>query len=474
MSLDIDRLVAGGESETAEFTGPRASLEALARNVCGLLNQRGGVLLWGVTDTRKVVGVPDANRRAQDLNDYIVQHLRPRPLVSVSAEPVDDHGTAVVVVDVPPGSDKPYSVSREIWIRIASQTLRATDSKSAELVERKATRLERWEREPTPGFTISDCDPNELARARVEIEKTGRFGGSVPVSDEDLLRYFSLLHAGQLTNACLVLFARKPRAWSPNLTLRITSYAKTGHDPIISDIVLEGPAVDMLREGIAIIQQRTGFMSRVSRGKPEREDRPAYPLFTLREGLVNAIVHRDYAALGDVRVEIHPDSLLIQNPGALPGGWTIDDLRTEHTSQPVNPDIARVFFLRGWMEQLGTGTQKVIAEARRVGARTPSWTAGKGTVALRMFPAPTVAALAGRQEQFLRRQRPDEEFKVRDYAGSARVSERQGRRDLTEMEELGVIERRGKGPATSYRLRAESGNSSFTGGAPKPTRPKRQ
>ena len=268
-----------------------------------------------------------------------------------------------------------------------------------------------------------------------------------------LLRYFNLFHSGQLTNACVVLFARKPRTWSPNLALRITSYAH-GDDSVTSDTFLEGPLVDTLGGAISIIQQRTGFTSRVSRDKPERVDRPAYPLFTLREGLVNAVVHRDYTSLGDVRVEIHPDSLLIQNPGALPVGWTTADLRTEHTSQPVNPDIARVVFLRGWMEQLGTGTQKMIAEAKKVGARPPSWTAGKGTVALRIFLPPTVTALAKRQEQFIRRARTQEEFKLRDYARSANVSERQGRRDLTELEELGLVERRGKGPSTSYRIRA--------------------
>ena len=55
MNLDVHQLIAAGESETVEIKGPRASLDVLSRSICGLLNQRGGVVLWGVTDDQKIV-----------------------------------------------------------------------------------------------------------------------------------------------------------------------------------------------------------------------------------------------------------------------------------------------------------------------------------------------------------------------------------------------------------------------------------
>lgn len=50
-----------------------------------------------------------------------------------------------------------------------------------------------------------------------------------------------------------------------------------------------------------------------------------------------------------------------------------------------------------------------------------------------------------------------QDFKATEYADDAGVSMRQARRDLSEMEDLGLIERYGKGRATAYR-RVESGH----------------
>ena len=46
----------------------------------------------------------------------------------------------------------------------------------------------------------------------------------------------------------------------------------------------------------------------------------------LREGLVNAVVHRDYSLLGgSVSVELFSDRLTIHNAGTLPTGWNVQN-----------------------------------------------------------------------------------------------------------------------------------------------------
>lgn len=44
-------------------------------------------------------------------------------------------------------------------------------------------------------------------------------------------------------------------------------------------------------------------------------------------------------------------------------------------------------------------------------------------------------------------------FKVGDYSAIAKVSERQARRDLADLEKLSLLERHGAGPSTVYRQR---------------------
>ena len=452
MSSTIEKLLKESESETLEFKAGRCPLDVLGKTVCGMLNQQGGLLLWGVDDNGKASGVAQAANRATELNEFLMRRLNPRPLLSVTMHSIRDK--EIIAIEVPVGSEKPYSLSREIWVRVGSSTMRASHEQSSRLVERSAAALDRWEREPLPGFGIEDCDAKELKQAQVEIAKAGRFGIEVPEANEELLTKLYLYRNGQFSNAAVVLFAREPRAWAPNLAVRITTHTADGE--ATSDLMIEGPAVRMLREAVAAIQQRTGLSVAFPKGQLERVERPAYPLYALREGLVNAMVHRDYESSGvGVHVRIFPEHLVITNPGALPDGWNGSDLARRHESRPANPDIARVFYLRELMDQLGLGTQRIITECKSLGAKAPAWKAEKSTVTLTLFSAPALATspdLIPRQQTFVKNLKPGHAFKAGDYADSAGVSLRQARRDLADLEKLGLLERQGAGPSTTYHL----------------------
>ena len=455
MKSDLADIIKDGESEVVAFAEPRAGFESIARTVCAMLNQQGGVLLWGVNDQRKLIGLENAQHEAHSLNDYLIGNLNPRPLLSVAV--TEDN---IVRVDIPPGADKPYSLNGRIYVRVGNRTLRATEEDSVEIVEQSAAQFDRWERSTMPGFTMEDCDSAELARSRREMIAAGRFGMDLPATDEELLQRLFLLQSGQFTNAAVVMFAGQPRAWVPNLAVRIAFYQHDKSGPLANDIILEGPAARILKEAVETIQQRTGFSSQFHRNQLEREDRPAYAVFALREGIVNAMAHRTYESIGgDIQVDVFPDYLTITNPGTLPEGWKPEDLKKPHGSHSRNPDIVRVFYLRKLMEWLGKGTQKVIEECTEIGAKTPVWTAEHNNVTLKLFrsPEPKVTeVLGGRQLQFLKDIDVGADFKVGDYSEAAGISERQARRDLADLESLGLVERTGKGPATAYRRTAKS------------------
>jgi ATP-dependent DNA helicase RecG len=54
-------------------------------------------------------------------------------------------------------------------------------------------------------------------------------------------------------------------------------------------------------------------------------------------------------------------------------------------SIPVNPDIAHVFFLRGWIEKIGMGTVKMITNCKDLGFKPPLWKVKDNTVSV-TFP----------------------------------------------------------------------------------------
>ncbi len=182
MSDQIARIVKQGESETLEFLGARTHISTLARSICGMLNQQGGVILWGISDDGDIVGLDDAESRGRELNNFVAQHLTPSALFSVFVHQISDKHLAII--NIPQGADKPYSLNREIWIRVGRSTLKADGEVTSSIVERSAAQLGRWERDPMPGFSIEDCDAQEIVEAKSEIARVGRFGVEVPDGNE--------------------------------------------------------------------------------------------------------------------------------------------------------------------------------------------------------------------------------------------------------------------------------------------------
>jgi predicted HTH transcriptional regulator len=62
-------------------------------------------------------------------------------------------------------------------------------------------------------------------------------------------------------------------------------------------------------------------------GRLRRSERWSVPPAAVREAVINAVVHADYAQRGaSIRLAIFDDRLEIENPGLLPFGLTLDDL----------------------------------------------------------------------------------------------------------------------------------------------------
>ena len=59
--------------------------------------------------------------------------------------------------------------------------------------------------------------------------------------------------------------------------------------------------------------------------------------------------------------------------GQLPYGLTIEMLKTNHSSLPANPLLARPMYLYGSIEQVGTGTEMIISTCLKQGLVAPAF-----------------------------------------------------------------------------------------------------
>jgi ATP-dependent DNA helicase RecG len=90
-----------------------------------------------------------------------------------------------------------------------------------------------------------------------------------------------------------------------------------------------------------------------------REDQQDYPEEALREALLNAVVHRDYAFSSSTLISIFDDRIEFVSIGGLPKGVSLDDILLG-LSVPRNENLANVFYRLHLIEAYGTGIPKIM------------------------------------------------------------------------------------------------------------------
>ena len=115
-----------------------------------------------------------------------------------------------------------------------------------------------------------------------------------------------------------------------------------------------------------------GLHNRV-RGEIEglyRRDTRDYPIAALREALINAVVHRDYAFPAQSRISLYSDRIEFMSIGGLVPGMAEEDVFAG-VSVRRNAGLAEVFYRLQLIEGYGTGLQRMM-EAYEGAARRPS------------------------------------------------------------------------------------------------------
>jgi ATP-dependent DNA helicase RecG len=104
-----------------------------------------------------------------------------------------------------------------------------------------------------------------------------------------------------------------------------------------------------------------------------RVDRPLVPPRALREAIVNAVAHRDYAILGSkVLLEVFADRVDITSPGELPNHMSPESVLAGGHPRSRNELIAHYLLVTGLMEMRGPGLPIIRKEMREFNGTEPA------------------------------------------------------------------------------------------------------
>jgi ATP-dependent DNA helicase RecG len=142
---------------------------------------------------------------------------------------------------------------------------------------------------------------------------------------QTLLKRLGLLSGGVYNRAAIVLYARKEHLTLLQCTLKMARFM--GKDKLgnyIDNQQVSGHVFYLLSEADAFLRKHLSIASFFKIDQWRRIDQPTLPVLAVREALINAICHRDYADEStNVTLAIFDDRIEIWNSGRLPPTLTI-------------------------------------------------------------------------------------------------------------------------------------------------------
>jgi len=345
--------------------------------ICGFANAQGGVLMIGVDDSGKPVGLRGARKLLTDLPNKIRNALGVVVDVNLREGPPE-----YIEIDVP-RYPVPISSKGVYYIRSGSTNQRLSGVDLESFIMRR--RGVSWDTLPVPRADISDIDEQAVMDFCEKAVKKGRLDASVmDESVEDIIDKLRLRKGEYLTNAALLLFGKNPDRWF------LCPFSKVGFFEMADLIYMDevhGPLLRQADRAIDLIYFKY-LKAKVSYDGIIREERYPYPKEAVREALLNAIVHKDYESGIPIQISVYDDKLYIANIiGRLPEIWTAEKLMAKHTSAPYNPALANVFYLAGYIESWGRGVEKICLACKEDGVPNPEYSVSLGDIMIK-FTAP--------------------------------------------------------------------------------------
>lgn len=444
------------EGQTIERKESLGERNEIVQTCAAFATAQGGRVYIGVRDNGRIVGVQIGKGTLEGLANDIAQNTVPKLVPAIKT--MEKSGQTVIVVEVQENPAKPVTAYGRAYRRSGrtNQVLSAGDT--AELYF--ATRGVTWDETIRADATLADIDGEKvrafLSRARSERE----WDIAVDTPVELALQKLHLAKNGQLTVATLLLFGKHPQQFLLQARTRCARFKGDKEVEFIDLKVSEGDIIHQVEEAMAFVRRNTCMAARIEAGALERKEQWEYPLDAVREAITNAVCHRDYADSGNVVVKIFDDRLEVSNPGGLPAGMTVEDLKQPHESKPRNKLIADAFFLIKYIEQFGTGIGRMLEECRRAGVTAPDFESRRESFRI-IFQKPVLLEarlaelnLSERQIKGIRYAQEHGRISRQEYETVAGVPTATAKRDLRKLVTNNVLAQEGKGRSIRYTLAA--------------------
>ena len=259
-----------------------------------------------------------------------------------------------------------------VWVRRERSSVEPSPTELQELYNAFGYVLteERAIQDATAAHIDLDAFRSYLGRLGFDIEEEPQ-----PTAEDDLRNRSVLVDLGGDLRATLygvMAFGRHSQRYPQTRNFRIECVAYAGDDRA-SEVLQVAEGSGRLDEQV---ERAVGWFLGLGRfesyGHLVREDRYLLPRAAIREALVNAVTHRDYAITGSMAfLEVFAGRVDVTSPGSLPNHMTVEQVRAGANPRARNDSMGHFMAAMGFMEKRGRGWLIMRREMQAFNATEP-------------------------------------------------------------------------------------------------------
>jgi ATP-dependent DNA helicase RecG len=331
------------ESETIESKEIYAP--DLKKEVVAFANTNGGIIYIGVQDNGEILGLDNADFVMQQISNAIRDNIRPDVSMFTNIELVQKEDKNIIKITINQGTKKPYYLSdiglKPSGVYIRSGTTSAPASEDAIRMMIKMTDGDSFENNRSLIQELAFSSLNkEMSLRQLEFSQVQMKNLGI-LSIDDIYTNVGLLVSDQCKHS-----------------IKFAVFQGTDKLVFKDRKELTGSLFDQLADAFKTIDFYNS--TKATFHELLRTDERDYPEDAVREALLNAIVHREYAFSGSTIINLYSDRLEIISLGGLVSGMSLEAAMLG-ASQPRNEILASLFYRMKLIEAYGTGISKIIS-----------------------------------------------------------------------------------------------------------------
>uniref|UniRef100_UPI0040491276 ATP-binding protein n=1 Tax=Flavobacterium sp. TaxID=239 RepID=UPI0040491276 len=362
-----------GEGGNISYNGgskanPSERRRCILGYVVALCNEEGGYLVFGMTDDypHKVVGTNQNIGTIGELESNIYRDTEIRPVIYELYE----NEKRVLVIEVPSRpAGKVFKFEDVALMRVGEELKPMSDEVYLKIIQEQEP---DFSQQFCEDLQISDLDQRAITILKDKYAQKQNNPIFKTLSNEQLLSDLELIKNGKLTNAALILLAKKVvlNEKLPQAAIMVEYRNTENQIPFDNRIAFSEPFFILIDELWNTINLRNGSF-------PIQDGAYIFniPFFNeevIRESINNAITHRDYRKTSEIVIKQFPQRLDIINAGGFPIGVNIDNL-LKTPSTPRNRLLADVLQKTGVVERSGQGVDKIFYNTLIEGKAEPDY-----------------------------------------------------------------------------------------------------